>query len=75
MPPTSAIPRAAAGDRRLKREIVWVIVIKLIVLALLWQWFIHPQQVHVDTAGTAASIFGHDDSPSTSTQPSARHDQ
>ncbi|WP_152966523.1 cytochrome oxidase putative small subunit CydP [Gulbenkiania mobilis] len=36
-------------DRRLRRELIWVIVLKLVVLAVLWRVFIAPKRVQVDS--------------------------
>ncbi|WP_055433784.1 cytochrome oxidase putative small subunit CydP [Gulbenkiania indica] len=36
-------------DRRLRRELIWVIVLKLVVLAVLWRVFIAPKRVRVDS--------------------------
>lgn len=36
-------------DRRLRRELAWLIVLKLAVLYGLWHAFIAPQRVQVDT--------------------------
>jgi hypothetical protein len=43
-------------DRRLRRELAWVIVLKLAVLYGLWHAFIAPQRVQVDTQAMASMV-------------------
>ncbi|GAB3361665.1 hypothetical protein GCM10027395_16130 [Giesbergeria sinuosa] len=44
-------------DRRLLRQLVWAVVLKLMVLTLLWWCFIDGQKVAVDDGGMAAQIL------------------
>jgi len=43
-------------DRRLRRELLWVVVLKLAVLYALWHAFIAPQRVQVDTQAMASAM-------------------
>lgn len=43
-------------DRRLRRELLWVVVLKLAVLYALWHAFIAPQRVQVDTQAMANAM-------------------
>ena len=51
------------ADRRLRRELVWVVVIKLVLLTLLWWLFIAPQRVEVDSRKMADVVAAPDGSP------------
>lgn len=44
-----------AGDRMLRRELLWLVVVKLLVLYLLWLAFVAPQRVAV----SGDSMAGH----------------
>lgn len=43
-------------DRRLRRELLCVVVLKLAVLYALWHAFIAPQRVQVDTQAMASAL-------------------
>ena len=40
------------------RHLAWVLVLKVVVLAILWQLFIKPYQVHVDVTAIGQRLAG-----------------
>lgn len=62
------------SDRRLARHLGIVIVLKLLALALLWQFFVRDQRVTVDSR-RAAEIVAPAPTPSPRSPTEPRHDQ
>jgi hypothetical protein len=55
------------ADRKLLREIVVVVVLKLAVLALLWNAFVRDARVPVDAARVASQLSAAPSSPASAT--------
>lgn len=50
------LPPPSIPDRRLVRELVWVVVIKLALIATLWWGFVRDDKVPVDSGRMAAQL-------------------
>lgn len=56
--PDPAIAKAHATEKTLLRHLGWVVALKLLVLAGLWQAFVAGQRVAVDEAAVVAHQLG-----------------
>ncbi len=56
--PDPATAKAHATEKTLLRHLGWVVALKLLVLAGLWQAFVAEQRVAVDEAAVAAHQLG-----------------
>lgn len=56
--PAPATAKAHATEKTLLRHLGWVVALKLLVLAGLWQAFVAEQRVAVDEAAVAAHQLG-----------------
>jgi len=56
--PDPATAKAHATEKTLLRHLGWVVALKLLVLAGLWQAFVAEQRVTVDEAAVAAHQLG-----------------
>lgn len=74
-PPRHRPRRTGRDERRLRRDITVVLVIKLVAIAVLWSLFVHPDRVTVDSHGVGANALGETLAEPLLPPPSPHHDQ